>query len=52
MADPIKENTVTSKSASLLALTGLAAILLSASLAAGRASEEVSSTQAADPLRY
>ena len=45
IADPIRENTVTSKSASILPLTGLAAILLSASLAAGCASEEISSTQ-------
>jgi hypothetical protein len=41
---------VTSKLASILALTGLATILLSASLAAGGATEEGSSTGTADPL--
>jgi hypothetical protein len=41
---------VTGKLAPILTLTGLAAVLLWAALAAGRTSEEGSSTQAADPL--
>jgi hypothetical protein len=47
---PIKENDVASKLAPTLALTGLAAIVVSAALAAGRAPEEGSSIHAADPL--